>query len=208
MDDLDWNRLSAHLPILAAVPENLRAAASRRGFDAGEILFRQGVRPAAMFCVLAGEVRLLRRDADGSEIVLQRSRGGFFAEASLESPAYHCEAVAAAAGELLRFPITDFRSSLATDAVFNRRWIAHLAGEVRRLRAQCERLGLRGAAERVIHYIETEGRDGRLDLAQSRKAWASELGLSHEALYRTLSRLSATDVLAMEGDALVLLRRG
>jgi CRP/FNR family transcriptional regulator, dissimilatory nitrate respiration regulator len=37
----------------------------------------------SVFSVISGEVRLIRRDRNGSEIVLQRSRGGFFAEASL-----------------------------------------------------------------------------------------------------------------------------
>ena len=66
-----------------------------------------------------------------------------------------------------------------------------LAREVRKLRAQCERLSLHGAAERIMHYIETEGIEGALELSQSRKAWAAELGLTHEVLYRTLSRLQA-----------------
>ena len=44
-----------------------------------------------------------------------------------------------------------------------------LATEVRKLRAQCERLSLHGAAERIAHYIEAEGRDGRLELRQTRR---------------------------------------
>lgn len=204
MSDLDWESLAARQPALAAVPAGLRTAAAARAFAAGDRVFRQGQRPAAMFCVLAGEIRLVRHGADGNPIILQRSRGGFFAEASLESPAYHCDAVAAAACELLRFPIAGFRAALAADAGFNRRWMAHLAGEVRRLRAQCERLSLKGAAARVLHCIETEGDRGRLHLTQSRKAWAAELGLSHEALYRALAKLAAEGVLAVKGGLLTL----
>lgn len=82
--------------------------------------------------------------------------------------------------------------------------MAHLAGEVRRLRAQCERLSLKGASARVLHCIETEGNRGRLHLTQSRKAWAAELGLSHEALYRALAKLAAEGVLAVKGGLLTL----
>ena len=64
-----------------------------------------------------------------------------------------------------------------------------LAREVRLLRARCERLSLRSAASRVVHYIESEGRDGRIELRCARKAWAAELGLTHAALYRALASL-------------------
>ncbi len=58
---------------------------------------------------------------------------------------------------------------------------------------------MRVAAQRIVHYIETEGRGGVLVLEQSRKAWAAELGLSHEALYRTLRRLQADGTLVSAG---------
>jgi len=107
------------------------------------------------------------------------------------SKACHCDAVAASAGRLLHIPMCAFREALDQDRDFRDAWIAHLAHEVRRLRSQCERLGLRGAGQRVLHYIETEGSEGVL-LNQSRKAWAAELALSHEALYRTLHRLDGS----------------
>lgn len=200
----DWPTLAAAHPELAHVSPALRAAARPRTFAAGETVFRQGDRPKAMFCVLAGEIRLVRRSPDGAEIVLQRSRGGFFAEASLESRAYHCDAVAAAQGQLLSFPMKAFREALEHDPLFRGAWIARLAREVRKLRARCERLSLRGAAERVLHYIEVEGSGGTLTLAQSRKAWAAELGLTHEALYRTLRRLQTEGMIVVSRDRIAL----
>ena len=65
---------------------------------------------------------------------------------------YHCDAVAAQASRLLRFPVSAFRQG----------WQSLLAPEVRKLRAQCERLSLNSAAERIGHYIESEGRGGVL----------------------------------------------
>lgn len=193
--------------VLKHIPETLREAALVLAFGCGETLFRQGERPKAMLCLLSGEIRLVRRSRAGGEIILQRSRGGFIAEASLESKAYHCDAVAAAAGQLLRFPLRAFRQAIESDAGFRNAWIAHLAGEVRKLRAQNERLSLRGAADRIVHYLESEGKDGVLVLIQSRKDWAAELGLSHEALYRTLSRLQAEGAIAIDDRKIVLLRR-
>lgn len=203
-----WPALAADRPELAHIPAALRDAARLRALAAGETLFRQGERPKAMHCVLDGEVRLLRRSRDGGEVVLQRSRGGFFAEASLEAKTYHCDAVAAASSRLLAFPLRAFRAALEDDAAFRNAWMAQLAREVRRLRARCERLSLHGAEARILHAIESEGTAGTLVLAQSRKAWAAELGLTHEALYRTLARLQAEGTLVLDGARLTLRQPG
>lgn len=204
----DWTALVAAHAELAPIPPALRAAARMRALAAGEVLFRQGERPQAMYCVLEGEVRLLRRSREGAETVLQRSRGGFFAEASLESKAYHCDAEATAAARLLAFPLRAFREALQGDAAFRTAWMAQLAREVRTLRARCERLSLHGAEARILHAIESEGTAGTLTLAQSRKAWAAELGLTHEALYRALARLQAAGKLVVNGGRLTLRQPG
>ncbi|MBI4988614.1 MAG: Crp/Fnr family transcriptional regulator [Rhodocyclales bacterium] len=201
---MTWPALAAARPELAHIPAALRDAARVRALAAGETVFRQGDRPKAMFCVLDGEVRLLRRSREGGEVILQRSRGGFFAEASLESKAYHCDAEATAAGRLLAFPLRAFREALEGDAAFSNAWMAQLAREVRKLRARCERLSLHGAEARILHAIESEGTAGTLALARSRKAWAAELGLTHEALYRALARLQAAGTLSLDGERLTL----
>jgi CRP-like cAMP-binding protein len=141
-----------------------------------------------MYFVISGEVHLLRQSHAGAGIVLQRSRGGFLAEASLDQPAYHCDAVAAAPSRVLALPRKAFLAAL-DDETFRQGWMGHLARELRRVRAQAERLNLRTAQERIIHYLETEGEDGAVTLRQSKKDWAAELGLTHEALYRTLARM-------------------
>jgi CRP-like cAMP-binding protein len=197
-------------PDLAAVPPALRAQAKESRAAAGDTLFRIGSRPRAMLFVLEGEIRLVRRALNGSEIVLQRSTAGFVAEASLESTRYHCDLVTALDSRLLQFPIAAFRDALRDDAGFRDAWMARLTREVRKLRAQCERLSLRSAVERIEHYIESEGMDGRIVLRQTRKAWAAELGITHEALYRALAALVQADRISVEdsdGALVVTMRR-
>lgn len=201
---MNWPDLIEQQPALASIPEELHKRAECRALDSGATLFHIGDKVQSVFSVISGEVRLIRRDMNGNEIVLQRSRGGFFAEASLGSTRYHCDAVAMEASCLLCFPARPFRAALDDDAAFRDAWLGHLAREVRKLRAQCERLSLRRADERIIHYIESEGSDGTITLNQSRKAWAAELGLTHEALYRALSRLQSEDRLSIQGQQLRL----
>lgn len=79
---------------------------------------------------------------------------------------------------------------------------------MRRARAQVERQGLRNAGERILHYLETECPAGQLQLSQTKKAWASELGLTHEALYRALGKLTRQGILRVEGCLVEKLDRG
>jgi CRP-like cAMP-binding protein len=190
MQSRAWKALLAARADLAATPEPLRRRAEQLSLRAGGTLFRTGARPARIFWVLDGEVRLVRWSRNGAPVILQRASSGFVAEASLDSAAYHCDAVAAAPSRLLAFPVDAFRRALADDARFRAFWMSRLAREVRALRSQCERLALHSAADRIEHYIESEGKDGRLELSRTRKAWAAELGLSHEALYRALAALT------------------
>lgn len=156
-----------------------------------------------MFFVCSGDVRLLRRSVAGGEIILQRTRRGFIAEGSIDQAAYHCDAVAAASSDVLAISRSVFVEAL-TEPHFRNAWILQLSHELRRVRTQNERLNLHSAEERIVHYIEAEGKDGRLMLAQSKKEWAAELGLTHEALYRALSRMVRSGRLHIDGAELSL----
>lgn len=202
-EDIDWKTLAERSPLLGALPSRMQRNVRRKRLAPGEALFRRGDRPGSMYFVVSGEVRLVRLSRSGAEIVLQRARGGFLAEASHDNAAYHCDGVAATVVLLLVIPKPAFAQALA-DGRFRKLWIAHLSSEVRRLRTQSERLSLRSAKERVIHFIEVEGEDGRVALTQSKKDWARELGLTHEALYRVLGHMTRSGVLSVRGSTIRL----
>lgn len=199
-DTLDWDALSATQPAASLIPVTLQRLAKRLDANARDTLFRIGDPIRYMYLVISGEARLVRIDRHGGEVILQRSRGGFIAEASLDSRAYHCDAIAVDSTTLLLFPAQAFRSALEDAPSLRKAWQSQLAKEVRKLRAQCERLNLHSAADRISHYIETEGTNGMLTLGQSRKSWAAELGLTHEALYRALRQMQDDGILAVEGN--------
>ena len=190
--------------LLSALPAAALKAASQQDLAKGGLLFAQGARPKAMYCLLHGEIRLVRTSSAGADIILQRSRGGFIAEASLDQAAYHCNAVVIERSRVVAIPRGVFQKALAV-ADFRDAWIAYVSAELRRARAQSERLMLRTARERIRHFIETEGRDNALKLVQTKKAWAAELGLTHEALYRALASMIAADELFVPHPGLLSL---
>lgn len=154
-------------------------------------VFHAGAVPRHLYFVVRGEVVLERLSPDGSRLVLQRTRQGFVSEASLEVSRYHCDALTTVDSELLRLPVPALRTALSDDVAFARRWIAMLNREVRRLRQQCERLTLKSAADRLLHLIHTEGTGNRLEVPSGLRSLSDELGITHEALYRTVAKLEA-----------------
>jgi CRP-like cAMP-binding protein len=169
-------------------------------------VFRQGDGVRAVFLVLDGEVHLSRFARDGSEIALHRAgRGEFFAEAAVNAPRYHCNAIASRPSRLLAFPVDKVRT-LLDDPQFARQWVALLARQLQATRARLERIALKSAAERVLHYLRTEGKGPRCEvvLVGTVKELARELGLTHENLYRTLARLEQDGVVGRKDDRLLL----
>ncbi len=66
-----------------------------------------------------------------------------------------------------------------------------LSTELRALRLQNERLSLKRVQDRIIHLLQTEGKNGGYELSTSLKQLARELGVTHEALYRGIATLEA-----------------
>jgi CRP/FNR family transcriptional regulator, dissimilatory nitrate respiration regulator len=189
------------------LPAALRAIGRRLAFTKDCCVFRKGDPVRAVFLVLEGEVRLSRFGKDGSEIALHRAgHGEFFAEAALNAARYRCDAIASRATTLLAFPADKVRALLAKDQEFTREWVALLARQLHASRARLERLALKSAAERVLHYLHTEGKGSHSEvmLTGSVKDLARELGLTHESLYRTLARLQKDGIIAREKERLLL----
>ncbi len=197
--DAEINGIAARHSVLRVLPSILLKQCNLADVASDEILARLGSVPKWVIFVVSGEVRLLRYLPNGHEAVLQRTHHGLIAEASIESAKYHCHVVAAQASRVLRIPLQPFREELQNNEVLRREWMQHLTREVMRLRAQSERLNLKSTEERVVHYIEIEGRNRQLTLLGTKKMWAAELGLSHEALYRTLRQMIDAGALEQVG---------
>jgi CRP/FNR family transcriptional regulator, dissimilatory nitrate respiration regulator len=171
----------------------VRATGTERSLDAGETLFRSGQRATGLYEILNGRVKLVRVDKSGRETVLYNAgAGSTLAEASLFSPTYHCDAIATAATTVRLYPKDAILQELRRSPDAAEAFIAGLARQVMSLRTQLERRNIRSARDRVRHFLALNvGADGRtIILPGSLKELAVELGLTHEALYRTLARMA------------------
>lgn len=187
------------------LPSILHHLCEPQTHPAGVRLFLSGRKPRWMYFVNDGEVVLERHGANGEPACLQRCQHGMVGEASLTAARYHCDARTTRSTTVTRTPIEAMRLALTHDREFSDRWIRMLSDQVRKLRLVNERLGLPKVKDRVLHLIETEGSQGRYTLDCSLKQLASQLAVTHEALYRALAELDRTRQIVRTGNQIRLL---
>lgn len=183
--------------------------ATRRRLDAGETLFRSGDPVRFLYVIAEGKLRLLRRGIAGNEVTVHRARAGeSFAEASLFAERYHCDALAEISSELLAYPKPAVVRGLTEQPERMLMLLAHFASQIQALRSQAEILNLRTATDRLMAYFRLYPSTGgdRLVIDQTWKQLASELGLTHEAVYRALARLERDGAIQRDGVRVRLLR--
>jgi CRP-like cAMP-binding protein len=190
-----------------ALPPSLEAGSVVRDLSAGEILFRQGDRAAAIYRIESGRLRLVRRTLDDHLVILHTARRGeFFAEASLFADAYHCDAIAAAPTRIRVYPKATVMTVLRTEPALAEAFMARLAHQLQDLRARMELRNIRSARERVLQYLRLHaGLQGRsIAIEGQLQDIAAEIGMTREALYRNLAALEAEGSLTRTDTAIVL----
>jgi CRP/FNR family transcriptional regulator, dissimilatory nitrate respiration regulator len=152
--------------------------------EQGEILFRQGDLTTGMFLLASGGVELRRVTEAGERLSIHHfSRGDTFAEASLFAERYHCEAVATASGQIVRFDKTALLDAFEQNPAFAFAIASRFAHQVQTYRRRLEILAIRGAERRVLNAVQ----EGLLET--DIKSFAATIGLTHEATYRALAAL-------------------
>lgn len=159
---------------------------ARRGLHVakGGVAFRQGERTRGLFFVVDGVVELRRVTEAGDVVVLHRAATGeTFAEASLFSETYHCDAVAIEATDLVELDRAHILRAIRSDVDFAMALSRRFATQIQAYRRKLELLAIRSAEGRV-HAALADGM-----LTADIKSLAAEIGLTHEAVYRALASL-------------------
>jgi CRP-like cAMP-binding protein len=168
----------------------VRALAIERKLGAGQALFGQGDRAAGLYEVVEGKLRLARVDQEGRELVLAIAcTGETIAEASLFSAVYCCTAIAITKAVVRFYQKAILLTEFARNPQVAQSFAALLAIQVMDLRTRLERRNIHSARDRVRHYLAASAQQGIVVLPGTVKDLAGELGLTHEALYRTLSEM-------------------
>ena len=176
-------------------------------FPVGAAVFRQGDEAKAIFQVRVGVVSMVRHLADGGMVTVATAGANeTFAEASLFSSHYHCDAIARLPCTILAIPSEGVRARLNADPAQAVAFAEFLANQVRDLRARLEIVRVKRASDRVIAWLRWRAR-GAPPIVEAGDAWsrvASELGLTPEAFYRTLAALEKAHLIERKGRQVVL----
>jgi CRP-like cAMP-binding protein len=197
------------MPVKDWLPAAVRDEAIDRKLKSGEALFQLGNKATGLYEVISGRVR--RVDRSGHEIVLHiAGPGETLAEASLFSPSYHCDAIASTDATVRIYPKAAVLAAFYEDRHAAQAFTATLARQVMNLRTRIEQRNIRSSHERVRHFLKLNvGVDRRtVNLRGSLKDLANELGLTHEALYRTLAALERAGEIKRSKGRIILLRGG
>lgn len=192
---------------LGWLPAAVRRRSRLRQLAADEALFREGDPVSGIFEVEDGQLRLIRHTVDDRPVVLHTARAGeLFAEAALFADAYHCDAVAAKTTRVRVYPKAELLAALRGDQALSERFMAVLARQVQALRARLQERNIGSARARVLHHLaRIAGADGRtVRLKGTVMDLAAEIGLTHEALYRTLAALKKAGLIARKPGEIVL----
>lgn len=191
------------------LPAAVRAAAVERTLTAGETLFRQGSRTVGLYEVVRGKVRLVRINRSGREVLLHSATDGeTIAEASLFSPTYHCDAIASTKTVARLYPKAALLAEFKRDPKAMEAFAAKLGQQIMDLRTRLEQRNIHSARERILHHLTVNvGPDGRtVILPGTLKDLAADLGLTHEALYRTLAKMQANAEIQRRSGIIRLLK--
>ena len=181
----------------------------RRSLARNEVLFRQGDKVRAIYFVEEGRLRLERRTFDGRLLILGTTPANeFFVEAALFSDVFHCDAVAAEPSRVRVYPKAMVLNALRTDPESAMSFLADVAHQVIELRQRLELMKVRSAKERLMLYLDANaGPDGRtVNLRGQLQDIASDLGLTPEALYRTLASLEREGAIE-RADGRIMLKK-
>ena len=150
----------------------------------GDHVFRQGDPTIGMFYLLRGQIRLERTTEHGDRLSIHLARPDeTFAEASLFSERYHCDAVCVGKSTAIRLDKRSVLNCFTTMPDFALALASSFAQQVQSNRHRLELLAVRSAQDRVLHAV----RDGLL--VADIKSFAAAIGLTHEATYRALAAL-------------------
>lgn len=150
----------------------------------GDVLFRQNQTATGLYRVVSGCVTLQRTGLGGDTLTLHKAvSGGLFAEASVFSATYHCDAICTEVGSVTKIAKPDVVATMHSNPAFSEGFTKLLAVQVQQYRAHIELLAISSAKDRILAAVQA----GYFDATVTELA--TRINLSHEACYRALRRL-------------------
>jgi CRP-like cAMP-binding protein len=196
--------------------ESLLAELAQRttvSYKKKQVLYLEGQRPACIYYILSGKVKIYRSDADGKELIMGLyQRGDFFGyPAVLDGRNFSDNARALEDVRLVQIPRQEFLCWMESRPAITRRFIRLISKEAAEKDAGLLNLAYNSLRKRVANgLIQLEGL-GRPDeqaegaVAISRENLANIVGCATESLTRTLSDFKSEKLIDIRGGKIYIL---
>jgi CRP-like cAMP-binding protein len=197
MRDLDndsLERLFRHRPV--------------RTLARGEPLFRQGEPATAVFKIVRGRLRMIRHLASGDRITIHTGRSGeLFAEGSLFSDVYQCDAIAAEPTQIRACGKAEMLAAIGDLPSTMLALLEQVTRLLHHARAMRELRNIRSAEDRVLRHLHlSASKDDTVVFDRPLLEVAEDLGLTHEAYYRALAKLASAGAIKRTGRRIRLVK--
>jgi CRP-like cAMP-binding protein len=163
-----------------------------RNLARDEPLFRQGEPAGAVFLIARGRLRMVRNLASGDRITIHTGRTGeLFAEGSLFSKVYQCDAIAAEPTRVRACGKAEMLAAIRDSPPTMLALLEQVTHSLHHARAMRELRNIRSAKDRVLrHLYLSASKDGAVVFDRPLLEVAEDLGLTHEAYYRALATMA------------------
>jgi CRP-like cAMP-binding protein len=190
MSDLDndsLERLFTHRPV--------------RTLARGEPLFQQGAPATAVFKIVRGRLRMIRHLACGDRITIHTGRSSeLFAEGSLFSDVYQCDAIAAEPTQIRACGKAEMLAAINGSPSTILALLEQVTRLLHHARAMRELRNIRSAEDRVLQHLHlSASKVGTVVFDRPLLEVAEDLGLTHEAYYRALAKLASAGAIKRTG---------
>lgn len=179
-----------------------------RTLAAGEPLFRQGELASAVFLIARGRLRMIRHLASGDRITIHTGRTGeLFAEGSLFSDVYQCDAIAAAPTRVHACSKAEMLAAIDSSPSTMLALLEQVTRSLHHARSMRELRNIRSADDRVLQHLHlSASKNGAVVFDRPLLEVAEDLGLTHEAYYRALATLTRAGAIKRAGRTIRLIK--
>lgn len=181
----------------AQLPAELQDRATYQDLAAKQILFQQGESANSIYFLLEGQIRLASFTEERIINHYFVLAGESFAETSLFADTYFCTAIANKSSRVVAIDKELVRQVLKEDSNFATAYMSQLTYRYENIKTLLELRSIRSARERFLQYLfrQPKSDDRTVILQRPLKDLAVELGLSAEALSRTMTLLQSEGVI-------------
>jgi CRP/FNR family transcriptional regulator len=207
----------AAIPIFNGLPEDQMAAikqiAITKRFNKGEVIFSEGDAGNGFFVIARGRVKIFKVSAEGKEHILHiYGSGQPFGEVPVfAGQKFPANAQALEKTVAIFLPRSDIVDLVAANPSLAMNMLAVMSQKLRQFSIQIENLSLKEIPARLASYLiflaEEQAADDVVKLNISKGQLASILGTIPETLSRMFAKLTAQNLIRVEGKKITLLDR-